>query len=211
MLMNWKTPGVAFVSVVVAACGGLVGCSAEPTVSAGGAEVKAEEVPMASAEDGSLLGFEVVRLDGEAQALSAYRGKVVVVVNTASRCGLTPQYEGLEAMYREKKGEGLVVLGFPANDFAGQEPLSNGEIASFCEQNYGVSFPMFEKVAVLGEGAHPLFAALTEKSEAPSWNFTKYLIGRDGALIARFDPRTTPSDAEFVAAVDAALAEGAAG
>lgn len=153
----------------------------------------------------NLLDRDVTAITGEPVNLREYEGKVVLVVNVASRCGLTPQYEELQALYEERKDLGLVVLGFPANDFLGQEPGTNEEIYEFCSVNFGVTFPMFEKIVVTGEDAHPLFQDLASKSEAPSWNFTKYLIAPDGQFIARFDPRTSPSSDELVSAIDAAL------
>ena len=162
----------------------------------------------AEAEAPSILGFTMQRIDGTEAPLADYKGKVVLVVNVASKCGLTPQYEGLEALHEAKSGDGLVILGFPANDFMGQEPGTNEEIAAFCSTEYGVTFPMFAKIAVTGDGAHPLFQSLTAASEAPSWNFTKYLIDRDGRLAKRFGPRTSPQDPELVAEIDRLLAAG---
>ncbi|MCA9306902.1 MAG: glutathione peroxidase [Phycisphaerales bacterium] len=151
------------------------------------------------------------RLDGTPEALSDYKGEVVLIVNTASKCGLTPQYKGLEALYESKKDKGLVILGFPANQFMGQEPGTNEEIAAFCSENYGVSFPMFEKIVVKGEGTHPLYEQLAALPDGmggePEWNFQKFLVDRSGRVVARFSPRTTPDDAELVAAIDKALGE----
>lgn len=141
----------------------------------------------------TLADFTLPRLDGVAQPLSAYAGQVVLVVNTASRCGLTPQYEGLEALWQQYGGAGLVVLGCPCNQFGGQEPGTAAEIAEFCSLNFGVSFPLFAKLEVNGPGQHPLYAWL--KSAFPGdigWNFAKFLIGRDGRVVARFDPDTPP-------------------
>jgi glutathione peroxidase len=141
--------------------------------------------------------FSAARLKGEPQDLSAYAGKVVLVVNTASKCGFTPQYAGLEALYRQYAGQGLVILGFPCNQFGKQEPGDAAQIATTCEINYGVTFPMFAKVDVNGSGAHPLFAWL--RQQLPGWlggrihwNFTKFLIGRDGHPLRRFAPITRP-------------------
>jgi glutathione peroxidase len=149
-------------------------------------------------------------IDGKATSLKAYQGKVLLVVNVASKCGLTPQYEGLEALYRKYKDRGLVVLGFPCNDFAGQEPGTNSEIKQFCAANYDVSFPMFDKLHVKGPDQHPLYAALTGDAGAfpgdVQWNFGKFLIGRDGKPLARFEPRTKPDAREFVDAIEKALA-----
>jgi glutathione peroxidase len=136
----------------------------------------------------------------------AYSDKVVLVVNTASKCGNTPQYDGLEKLYSQYGEQGLVVLGFPSNDFMGQEPGSEEDIAEFCRLTYGVQFPMFEKVTVKEDQAHPFFAALADASGTyPTWNFHKYLIGRDGQLIREFSPRTKPEDKDVVAAIEAAL------
>lgn len=138
-------------------------------------------------------------LTGKQQSLAEYQGKVVLVVNTASKCGLTPQYEGLQALYNEYKDEGLVILGFPCNQFGKQEPGDADQISEFCEINYGVSFPMFGKIDVNGKDTHPVFAYL--KDELPGtlgknikWNFTKFLIGKDGKPIKRFAPTTKPAD-----------------
>ena len=136
----------------------------------------------------------------------AYEGKVLLIVNTASKCGNTPQYDGLEKLYDQYGEEGLVVLGFPSNDFMGQEPGSEEKIEEFCRLTYGVQFPMFEKTSVKKDKAHPFYAALAESAGTyPTWNFHKYLIGRDGELIVEFSPRTQPYDAKLVAAVELAL------
>jgi len=150
-------------------------------------------------------------IDGQPTSLEAYRGKVLLVVNVASRCGYTRQYAGLQKLHAGYEAKGFSVLGFPSNDFGGQEPGTEEEIKSFCQTTYNVTFPLFEKVKVKGEGQHPLFAALTGKdSAAPGevkWNFGKFLIGRDGQLVKRWDSATAPDDAELVAAVEAALAQ----
>jgi len=145
----------------------------------------------------TLYDFEARSLQGEPIKLSRYEGKVVLVVNTASKCGLTPQYKGLEELYRAYGEQGLVVLGFPCNQFAGQEPGDAKEIAEGCLINYGVSFPVFEKIEVNGEGAHPLFTWLRGElhgwfGDKVKWNFTKFLIGRDGRPLKRFAPATKP-------------------
>lgn len=162
------------------------------------------------------VGCESVLLDHTFRPLAskeqvnlceAYEGKVVLVVNTASKCGNTPQYDGLEAMYEKYAERGLVVLGFPSNDFMGQEPGTEEQIQEFCRLTYGVEFPMFEKTTVKGDGAHPFYIALADASGTyPTWNFHKYLIGRDGTLISDFSPRTQPDDEKLVSAVQAALA-----
>ena len=152
-----------------------------------------------------MLRGTYTRLNGERDDLARYRGEVVLVVNTATECGYTPQLEGLEALYRERRGDGFVVLGFPANDFAGQEPRSNDEIAEFCEANYGVTFPMFAKTVVTGEGANPLFRRLGAAAGAPEWNFNKYLVDRRGKVVARFGAGTEPDAEELVERLDELL------
>jgi glutathione peroxidase len=144
--------------------------------------------------------FTANSLDGKPVSLRDYSGKVLLIVNTASKCGFTPQYEGLEALYQKYRDRGLEVLGFPCNQFGAQEPGSAEEIGSFCQKNYGVSFPMFEKIDVNGETAHPLYRWLKSSakgllgSEAIKWNFTKFLIDRNGNVIDRFAPTTKPED-----------------
>ena len=136
----------------------------------------------------------------------SYTGKVVLVVNTASKCGNTPQYDGLEKLYEEYGEAGFVVLGFPSNDFLGQEPGSEEKIEEFCRLTYGVQFPMFEKTTVKKGNAHPFFESLADASGTyPTWNFHKYLIGRDGKLVEQFSPRTQPYDTKLVAAINSAL------
>ncbi|MGN6030697.1 MAG: glutathione peroxidase [Thermomicrobiales bacterium] len=169
-------------------------------------------------------------MDGTTGTLGDYAGKVVMVVNVASKCGFTPQYEGLEKLYEEKQDDGLVILGFPANNFMGQEPGTDEEIAQFCSMNYGVTFPVLSKISVAGEDQHPLYAALTQampdgmgiqaqrdamqergRGVAPSpgvlWNFEKFLVAKDGTVASRFAPSVTPEDPALVAAVDAELAK----
>ncbi|MEX5302580.1 glutathione peroxidase [Kocuria sabuli] len=159
----------------------------------------------------TLHDFTATTLDGREQPLSAYAGKVVLVVNTASRCGFTPQYEGLEQLWRGFREDGLVVLGFPCDQFGHQEPGSEEEIADFCSRNYGVTFPMFAKVDVNGPGAHPLWSWLREEKggimgDDIKWNFTKFLVGRDGRVIRRFAPKTSP--AQLAGSIESALARG---
>ncbi len=144
--------------------------------------------------------FDAVSITGEAVSLSQYRGRVMLVVNTASECGFTPQFKGLEELWREFQARGLVIVGFPSNEFGGQDPGSNEDIASFCQLNYGVSFPMMGKTKVNGAEAHPLWRWL--KGEKPGilgtqvikWNFTKFLVGRDGQVIKRYAPNDTPAN-----------------
>lgn len=141
----------------------------------------------------------------------AYAGKVLLVVNTASKCGYTPQYEGLEALHDKLKDKGFAVLGFPSNDFMGQEPGTEQEIQEFCTLTYGVKFPMFEKVSVRGSDTTDIYKQLAEKTgEAPKWNFHKYLINRQGEVVSSFGSRTTPEDAKLLAQIDQLLAEPAA-
>ena len=160
--------------------------------------------------EGGLLDKDLRRLasDATVNLCEAYQDKVVLVVNTASKCGNTPQYDGLEKLYEQYGDEGLVVLGFPSNDFLGQEPGTEKEIQEFCRLTYKVRFPMFEKTTVKGTGAHPLFVELAATSGTePRWNFHKYLIGRDGKLVSDFSPQTQPYDPKLVEAIRTALAE----
>jgi glutathione peroxidase len=168
-------------------------------------------------------------IKGEPAKLGDYAGKVLLVVNVASKCGLTPQYEGLQKLYEEKHGQGLEILGFPANDFRGQEPGTEEEISTFCTTTYNVTFPLFSKIEVTGENIHPLYKGLIEAQPAAAggtafrdrlagygmtpnpepgvlWNFEKFLIGRDGKVIARFTPDTTADDPKLLETVDKALA-----
>lgn len=178
----------------------------------------------------SIYDIPVAKITGEAATLGDYKGKVVLVVNVASKCGLTPQYEGLEKLYERFSGQGFVIAGFPANDFKSQEPGTNDEIQSFCSLNYGVKFPLFSKITVVGAGKHPLYSALIEAQpkavslgEVPFreklkgygietnpdpeilWNFEKFLVSRDGTVVKRFAPDTQPDAPELVAAIEAEL------
>lgn len=150
----------------------------------------------------TLYDFSASALDGKQIDLNKYQGRVVLVVNTASECGLTPQYAGLEALHRKFQERGLDVLGFPCNQFGGQEPGDAAQIGAFCQKNYGVGFQMFAKIEVNGDGAHPLYKWLTHAApgllgtEAIKWNFTKFLIGRDGNVVKRYAPQTVPADLE---------------
>lgn len=159
--------------------------------------------------DSDLLNqdFRKLASEDEVNLCEAYEGKVVLVVNTASKCGNTPQYDGLEKLYSEYGEEGLVVLGFPSNDFLGQEPGTEEQIEEFCRLTYGVQFPMFEKTSVREGEAHPFFDALAAESGTyPTWNFHKFLIGRNGELITQFSPRTKPYNEDVVSAIESALA-----
>ena len=166
-------------------------------------------ITTASAYEGSVLDQDFRRLasDEVVNLGESYAGKVVLVVNTASKCGNTPQYEGLEKLYQEFQDDGLVVLGFPSNDFFGQEPGTEEQIQEFCRLTYSIKFPMFEKVTVKEGDAHPFFDRLAAESGTyPTWNFHKYLIGRDGTLIAEFSPRTKPYDDKLLGSIKDALA-----
>ena len=152
-----------------------------------------------------VLDHELPLLDGAQQDLGAYRGKVVLVVNTASECGFAPQFEGLEQLYRERRADGFVVLGFPADDVVGQEPRSNEEIAEFCRANFGVTFPMFAKSNVVDDPVSPLFLDLAAALGEPTYNFNKYLLDRRGRPVQRFDQSTEPDDPELTEAIDQQL------
>ena len=150
----------------------------------------------------NVYDFTAKTLQGKDIPLAEFQGKVLLIVNTASKCGFTPQYEGLEALYEKHKAEGFEVLGFPCNQFGAQEPGGEAEIGQFCQSNYGVSFPMFAKIDVNGEEAHPLFRFLKHEkpgvlwTERIKWNFTKFLVGRDGKVVGRYAPTTKPEDLE---------------
>jgi glutathione peroxidase len=175
-------------------------------VAATGCASAPKEVPVKE-----FYEIEAKTITGEAAKMEQYRGKVLLIVNTASKCGFTGQYDGLQKLYENYRERGLVVLGFPSNDFMGQEPGNNDEIASFCRLNYGVDFPMFAKVSVKGSEQHPLFAFLTSKDTNPefpgriTWNFNKFLISREGNVVARFGSRTKPEDQKIKDAIEAAL------
>ena len=157
----------------------------------------------------SVHDFEATTIDGKRQPLAEYAGKTLLVVNVASQCGFTPQYEGLEALYRKHKANGLVVLGFPCNQFGHQEPGSESEIKDFCKTSYDVTFPLFAKIDVNGPSAHPLYQYLTEQSAFPGeveWNFQKYLVDRSGQVVGRFHHRTKPMSPEVVDEVERVLA-----
>jgi glutathione peroxidase len=180
----------------------------------------------------SIQSIPVRRITGEETTLAEFQGKVMLVVNVASKCGLTPQYEGLENLYRAYRDRGFVITGFPSNDFAGQEPGSNDEIQTFCSLNFGVDFPLYEKITVVGEEKHPLYSALIEAqpkavstsaepfeedlrrfgvqpNEAPEilWNFEKFVVSRNGEVAARFAPNTTAEDPALVSAIESELAK----
>jgi glutathione peroxidase len=181
---------------------------------------------------GTIHEFKMRRIDGTEESLGAYKGKVALVVNVASKCGLTPQYEALEKVYQTYRDKAFTVLGFPANEFKGQEPGTNAEIADFCTTNFGVKFPMFEKIVVKGDGQHPLYKHLTEAKRdawvkpdskfadllsskglltgAPhdiKWNFEKFVVGKDGTVAVRFAPDTAPDDPAVTGAIEKELAK----
>ncbi len=180
----------------------------------------------------SIYSIPVEKISGESATLGDYKGRVLLIVNVASKCGLTPQYEGLENLYNRFRGQGLVITGFPANDFKSQEPGTNEEIQSFCKLNYGVTFPLFSKITVVGAGKHPLYASLIaaqpkadSAAETPFreklkgygidtlpepeilWNFEKFLVSRDGHVVKRFSPDTQPDAPELIAAIEEELAK----
>lgn len=173
-----------------------------PTVSQSRAE---------QARPTSIYDFTVRDIDGREVKLSRFRGKVLLIVNVASQCGLTPQYKALQEVYEKYRKRGLVVLGFPANEFGNQEPGTNAEIKEFCTTKYRVTFPMFSKIVVKGEGQAPLYRYLTSVATSPegagdiSWNFTKFLVGRDGKVEARFSPRTPPDHPDLLATIERLL------
>jgi glutathione peroxidase len=161
----------------------------------------------------NLYDISVATIDGEEVAMRQFENKVLLIVNVASRCGFTKQYAGLQSLYMKYKDKGLVVLGFPANDFRSQEPGTNEEIKAFCQKNYGVTFPMFAKIEVTGEGIHPLYRYLTSREKNPSyagkitWNFNKFLINRQGVITHRFGTRVEPKDKKIRLAIENALAK----
>lgn len=181
----------------------LAGCGQERSADDGASPPGSAAV---AGEPAKLLSGTQPLLNGEPQPLDEFSGDVVLVVNTASECGFTSQFEQLEALYRERKDEGLVVLGFPADDVAGQEPRDDRAIAEFCEANFGVSFPMFAKSNVVESPVNPLFEKLAAASAPPSWNFNKYLLDRDGRVAGRWEAATAPDDPELTERIDELLA-----
>jgi glutathione peroxidase len=159
----------------------------------------------------SVHEFTLNSIDGSPAPLSAYQGKVVLIVNVASRCGFTPQYAGLESLYEKYKDRGFVILGFPANNFGSQEPGTNEEIKTFCSSKYNVTFPMYSKISVKGDDQAPLYQFLTDKQANPAtggeiqWNFTKFLVDKNGKVVARFEPKVTPESPDVAAAIEKAL------
>jgi glutathione peroxidase len=154
----------------------------------------------------SVHEFTLNSIDGKPGPLSAYQGKVVLIVNVASRCGFTPQYAGLEALYEKYKDRGFTILGFPANNFGGQEPGTNEEIKTFCSSKYNVTFPMYAKISVKGDDKAPLYQFLTAATGSEiQWNFTKFLVDKNGKVVARFEPKVTPESPEVAEAIEKAL------
>jgi len=168
-------------------------------------------VPVRAGDVSGPLDFKMDSLDGQPVDLSKYKGEVVLIVNVASKCGLTPQYKQLEEVYTKYKGKGFEILGFPANEFLHQEPGTNKEISKFCTEKFGVDFPMFSKIVVKGDGIAPLYEFLTSESTNPgmagpiTWNFEKFLVGRDGKVVKRFAPKVKPDAPEVVQAIEAEL------
>lgn len=203
---------VQFGGVLCAVCGLLVtvGCGGPPqsVETSTGPEVTAAEP--GDVKRDAVIDHTVESLDGETVDLASFRGRPLLIVNTASKCGYTPQYEGLQKLHERYGDQGLVVIGFPSNDFGNQEPGSAGEIASFCRRNYGVSFPMMAKIHTKGDGQAPIYATLT--GETPEgirgevrWNFTKFLVAPDGRVVARFEPAVEPLDDKITSAIEALL------
>src|ERR1700681_353064 len=164
------------------------------------------------AAEKTVYDFTLNSIEGQATPLASFKGKLVLLVNVASRCGFTPQYAGLEALYEKYKDRGFVIVGIPANNFGAQEPGSNQEIKTFCSSKYNVTFPMMAKVSVKGDDKTPLYQYLTDKAASPKtggeiqWNFTKFLVGPDGQIVARFEPKVTPDSPEVTSAIEKALA-----
>ena len=172
---------------------------------------EAKQPPTRTIADPAVLGFKLKDIDGKEVDLASFKGKVVLMVNVASKCGYTKQYAGLQKLYDEKKEKGLVILGFPCNQFNGQEPGTESEIKQFCTEKYQVNFPMFAKIDVKGESAHPLYKKLSAQPDPvggePKWNFTKFLVDRKGNAIARFDSNVKPDAPELVKKIDELLAQ----
>jgi glutathione peroxidase len=185
---------LALYAAGVAACSG----ASEPREARAAA-------PEANESSASIHGLTVKTLDGRTQSLGAYAGKVLLLVNTASECGYTPQYQGLEQLYQRYKAQGFEVLGFPSNDFGGQEPGSDAEIQAFCRSKYGVTFPMFSKSAVKGDESSPLYRLLAKKHGEPEWNFHKYLVNQEGRVIGAFPSKVEPDSPLLLAAIEEAL------
>jgi len=201
-----KSPTFAILAAaaIVAAAAGLSGAITEQDPKPA-TPAASEETPV------DIFGFTPNLITGAPDRLENYRGDVILIVNVASQCGMTPQYKDLQALFAARQKDGFVILAFPANNFMGQEPGTNKEIAAFCEKEYSVTFPVYEKISVKGEDIHPLYKMLTGLPEPVGgeikWNFDKFLVNREGQVVARFGPRTPPSDAEFMKTVDRLIAE----
>lgn len=199
--MNRICAGLIIIGLVAGGIGGYAMAKDDATATKNEAAKKSE----------SPLSGEVKTIEGKKQDLAEYQGKVVLVVNVASQCGHTPQYAGLQKLYEKYRDDGLVVLGFPANEFGKQEPGSDAEIKEFCTSKYNVTFPMFSKIVVKGEGQAPLYKHLTDKESNPkyagpvTWNFEKFLIGRDGQVAGRFKPGLKPESEDLVKAIEREL------
>ena len=196
---------VSWVWIATVACGG----APQSTESALQPQPVADQP--SNAAHAAVVDHAVESLGGEPVELASFRGQPLLIVNTASKCGYTPQYEGLQTLHETYGDQGLVVIGFPSNDFGKQEPGSDEQIGKFCRMNYGVEFPMFSKVRVKGDGAHPVYAYLTSRP-APiggpvEWNFQKYLVDREGRVVARFEPDVEPLDEEITSSIEALLSE----
>jgi glutathione peroxidase len=193
--------GFGFLTAVVLVLGGVVVAARPSSMEAEPAGEKPGQKAEMTMKD-SIYQFSATTITGQEQSLADFKGKVMLIVNTATKCGFTPQFEGLEALYKQYAEQGFVVLGFPCNQFAHQDPGTNAEIASFCQVNYGVSFPMFAKIDVNGSNTHPLFKYLKEQapgvlgSEAIKWNFTKFLVDKNGKVVRRYAPATKPTEIE---------------
>lgn len=183
------------------------------SICLGGIAYLINSAPIVSAKAKSVLDFKMKDIDGKEVALKKYKGDVLLIVNTASKCGYTPQYEGLQAIYEKYKAQGFYVLGFPANNFGGQEPGKESEIKEFCESKYKVTFPMFAKISVKGEDQHPFYNFLTAKetnskfSGDITWNFNKFLVNRKGEIVARFSSKDTPESETVTQAIEKYLKE----
>ncbi len=198
------------VLALAAGCGAPADGDTPTTAAAAPSPEPAADAPApsaASTDAAGLYALDVTSLEGEPVALSDYAGTVTLVVNVASRCGYTPQYAGLEALHRRLAEQGFQVVGFPSNEFGGQEPGDAAEIRAFCTENFGVTFPLFEKCRTQpGEGRSPVYAWLEEQTgDAPNWNFCKYLVARDGSVVGFFGSRVSPDDPDLLAAIDTAL------
>lgn len=201
MLSQMSRLATAVASLALVA--GLAACGSDGGMPA--SEPEGSQVSGAGPASTGVLSGEQSLLNGEPQDLGDYRGKVVMVVNTATECGYTPQFENLESLYEQRRSDGFVILGFPADDVAGQEPRSDEQIAEFCEENFGVSFPMFAKSNVVSEPVNPLFERLATIAGRPSWNFNKYLLDREGEVVERYDAAVAPDDPTLNAKIDELL------